>query len=107
MKLHEYQGKALFRAAGLPVPNGQVADNPDEVERKKRVYYLSIEYLIGRLLFDTLTNLGLFEPIREALAGFEIDLEHLRVLESDAGLGTGGLGRSSSRRAPPSICRST
>ena len=69
------------------------SDRRAEAERKKRVYYLSIEYLIGRLLFDTLTNLGLIEAIREALAGFEIDLEHLRTLESDAGLGTGGLGR--------------
>jgi starch phosphorylase len=69
------------------------SDRRAEAERKKRVYYLSIEYLIGRLLFDTLTNLGLIEATREALAGFEIDLEHLRTLESDAGLGTGGLGR--------------
>jgi glycogen phosphorylase len=69
------------------------SDRRAEAERKKRVYYLSIEYLIGRLLFDTLTNLGLVEAIREALAGFDIDLEHLRALESDAGLGTGGLGR--------------
>jgi starch phosphorylase len=69
------------------------SDRRAEAQRKKRVYYLSIEYLIGRLLLDTLANLGLVEPIREALAGFDVDLEHLRTLESDAGLGTGGLGR--------------
>ncbi len=62
-------------------------------ERKKRVYYLSIEYLIGRLLCDMLINLDLVEPMREALAGFDIDLHELRGLEADAGLGTGGLGR--------------
>jgi glycogen phosphorylase len=69
------------------------SDRRADAERKKRVYYLSIEYLIGRLLFDALTNLGLAEAMREALAGFDIDLEHLRTLESDAGLGNGGLGR--------------
>src|SRR5262249_13452734 len=62
-------------------------------ERKKRVYYLSIEYLIGRLLCDMLINLDFVEPIGEALAGFDIDLHELRGLEADAGLGTGGLGR--------------
>jgi len=59
----------------------------------KRVYYLSVEFLIGRLLFDGLGNLGLIEPMREALAGLGVDLEELRKLEPDAALGNGGLGR--------------
>jgi starch phosphorylase len=62
-------------------------------ERRKQVYYLSIEFLIGRLLFDALGNLGMTETAREALAGLKIDLDHLRALEPDAALGTGGLGR--------------
>lgn len=62
-------------------------------QRKKRVYYLSIEFLIGRLLFDTLTNLRLVEPARRALAGFGLDLNRLRTGEPDAALGNGGLGR--------------
>src|SRR4051812_29146898 len=61
--------------------------------KKKRVYYLSIEFLIGRLLFDTLTNLRLVEPTRRALAGIGVDLDELRKLEPDAALGNGGLGR--------------
>ena len=64
-----------------------------DAEQMKRVYYLSIEYLIGRLLFDALTNLCLMEPAREALASFGVDLDQLRTLEPDAGLGNGGLGR--------------
>ncbi len=64
-----------------------------EAGQGKRVYYLSIEYLIGRVLFDALTNLGLMEPAREALASFGVDLDRLRTLEPDAGLGNGGLGR--------------
>jgi starch phosphorylase len=59
----------------------------------KTVYYLSIEFLIGRLLFDGLGNLGLTENVREALAGLGIDLDELRHLEPDAALGNGGLGR--------------
>ena len=59
----------------------------------KRVYYLSLEFLIGRLLFDAIGNPGLMEPIREALASLGIDLANLREQEPDAALGNGGLGR--------------
>ena len=61
--------------------------------QRKQVYYLSIEYLVGRLLFDALTNLDLIEPARAALAGLGVDIDQLRELESDAALGNGGLGR--------------
>ena len=61
--------------------------------KKKRVYYLSIEFLIGRLLFDTLTNLQLVEPARAALKTLGADLDRLREAEPDAALGNGGLGR--------------
>ncbi len=59
----------------------------------KRVYYLSLEFLIGRLLFDTLGNLGLTATVREALGGIGVDMDRLRAQEPDAGLGNGGLGR--------------
>jgi len=60
---------------------------------RKRVYYLSLEYLIGRMLFDAMGNLGLVEASREALAGLAVDLDRLRSLEPDPALGNGGLGR--------------
>jgi starch phosphorylase len=60
---------------------------------RKRVYYLSLEFLIGRLLLDTLNNLGLTEPMRAALAELGVDLDRLRLMEPDAALGNGGLGR--------------
>jgi starch phosphorylase len=59
----------------------------------KRVYYLSLEFLIGRLLSDAMGNLGLTEIIRDALAQEGVDLEVLREEEPDAALGNGGLGR--------------
>ncbi len=59
----------------------------------KRVYYLSLEFLIGRLLFDTLTNLGMSEVTRSALAKIGVDITMVRAAEPDAALGNGGLGR--------------
>jgi starch phosphorylase len=62
-------------------------------EKRKRVYYLSVEFLIGRLLLDSLNALGITEPMRKALAELGVDLEALRRIEPDAALGNGGLGR--------------
>ncbi len=62
-------------------------------EKAKRVYYLSLEFLIGRLLSNTLHNLGMFDVYRELLTDEGIDIEEVREQESDAGLGNGGLGR--------------
>jgi starch phosphorylase len=59
----------------------------------KRVYYLSLEFLIGRLLRDAMTNLGLTREMEQALAGHGLDLAALEELEPDAALGNGGLGR--------------
>ncbi|HBF31254.1 glycogen/starch/alpha-glucan phosphorylase [Rhizobium sp.] len=59
----------------------------------KRVYYLSLEFLIGRLMRDAMSNLGLMEEIREALGSLGVDLSVIAGLEPDAALGNGGLGR--------------
>ncbi len=61
--------------------------------KAKRVYYLSLEFLIGRLLKDGLNNLDILEPAKEALADLRIDFDEVVAQESDAGLGNGGLGR--------------
>ncbi|WP_437882997.1 glycogen/starch/alpha-glucan phosphorylase [Pseudomonas sp. LRF_L74] len=67
-------------------------EQPDR-QQQKRVYYLSLEFLIGRLLVDNLSNLGLLDTARTALAELGVDLDHVRDLEPDAALGNGGLGR--------------
>ncbi len=67
--------------------------NRRERQQPKVVYYLSLEYLLGRLLEDGLINLGILEPMREALAGVGVDLEQVVNQEPDPGLGNGGLGR--------------
>jgi starch phosphorylase len=62
-------------------------------EDVKRVYYLSMEFLIGRLLADTMANLGITGVAREALADLGVDLDEILLEEPDAALGNGGLGR--------------
>ncbi len=87
-----------FMAAALAVRD-KIIDDWMRATRKtyrdgrKRVYYLSLEFLIGRLLMDALCNLDLTAIVREALGELGVDLERLRKLEPDAGLGNGGLGR--------------
>jgi glycogen phosphorylase len=87
-----------FVAAALAVRDAVVDRWSDSTRRTqesgaKRVYYLSLEFLVGRLLFDAIGNLGLTDAVREALAGLGVDLDRLREQESDAALGNGGLGR--------------
>jgi starch phosphorylase len=60
---------------------------------EKRVYYLSLEFLIGRLMRDAMSNIGLMEPVKQALKNLNVDLNDLINLEPDAALGNGGLGR--------------
>ena len=62
-------------------------------EGAKRIYYLSMEFLLGRLLGDAISNLGLSRNINEAITDLGYEPEELMNLESDAALGNGGLGR--------------
>lgn len=59
----------------------------------KQVYYLSIEYLLGKLLRQNLINMGVEDIVQEGLLELGIDLSELEEIEADAGLGNGGLGR--------------
>ena len=71
-----------------------IASTKKAYEREdKRVYYLSLEFLIGRLLRDAVTDLGMMDDVRGALASLGVDLDLVAALEPDAALGNGGLGR--------------
>ncbi|MFL6215420.1 MAG: glycogen/starch/alpha-glucan phosphorylase [Blastocatellia bacterium] len=59
----------------------------------KSLYYLSMEFLVGRSLGNNLLNLGLLDVCRQALIDLGVDLEEVRGAEADAALGNGGLGR--------------
>ncbi len=65
-------------------------------QNKKRVYYLSLEFLVGRSLGNAIINMGLLGQVTEALEQLGYDLEELRECEEDAALGNGGLGRLAS-----------
>lgn len=62
-------------------------------EKKKRVYYLCMEFLIGKSLRNNLMNLGIDNEYREVLKSMGFDLDELYDIERDPGLGNGGLGR--------------
>ncbi|MBN2035600.1 MAG: glycogen/starch/alpha-glucan phosphorylase [Chitinispirillaceae bacterium] len=59
----------------------------------KRIYYLSMEFLLGRLLSDNIINLQIAEACRQAIRELQLDMEDIIDQEHDAGLGNGGLGR--------------
>jgi len=73
----------------------QWEESSAQIDRQgaKRIYYLSLEFLIGRLLVDNLSNLGLLDVARQAMAELGVELERIRQIEPDAALGNGGLGR--------------
>ena len=63
---------------------------------EKRVYYMSMEFLMGRSLKNSLHNLGMTEDFEKAVKSFGADPEKVYAQEPDAGLGNGGLGRLAS-----------
>ena len=90
--------KAILRPLALAIRD-RLIDGMLETEeryrttRAKRLYYLSMEFLMGRALSDNLCNLQLTQLCREALAEHGVDLDEVLETEVDAGLGNGGLGR--------------
>ena len=91
-------GPELFTAVALAVRD-QLVDRMLATEERyhqaqaKRLYYLSIEFLMGRSLSNNLYNLGLFALCQEALHALGVDLSMVEESERDAALGNGGLGR--------------
>src|ERR1700739_840600 len=69
------------------------ADPLSNAKGRKRVYYLSLEFLIGRLLNDVVGNLRCSELVKVALGDLGVDPDRMRSAEPDAALGNGGLGR--------------
>lgn len=60
---------------------------------KKQMYYFSLEFLMGRMLVNNLMNLGIYDVAKIGLSELGINIHELEELETDAGLGNGGLGR--------------
>src|SRR6202022_1232811 len=90
--------RAWFVAAALTVRDRVVhrwltTERASRGKGSKRVYYLSLEFLMGRLFDEVLINLGRGEIVSAALGDLGVDLARLRASEPDAALGNGGLGR--------------
>ena len=87
-----YKAVALIVRELMAKGRAEFQQNAVKTETK-RIYYLCMEFLLGRSLKNNLYNLGLEDNMREALSEFGIKLSHLYDQEPDAGLGNGGLGR--------------
>ena len=62
-------------------------------DNRKQVYYFSLEFLLGRMLKNNLMSIGAYDIVKKGLQELNIDIEDLEEVETDAGLGNGGLGR--------------
>ena len=74
----------------------EIAANKEKNSGKRKVYYISAEFLIGKLLSNNLINLGLYEEIKNELAAAGKSLSHIEDIEPEPSLGNGGLGRLAS-----------
>ncbi|MGL4740992.1 MAG: glycogen/starch/alpha-glucan phosphorylase, partial [Sarcina sp.] len=89
--LHQYN--ALAKLVGEYISDEWLETKKLEERVGKKVYYFSIEFLLGRLLDNTLINLGIRKVCKEGLAELGIELKDLEEAEGDQALGNGGLGR--------------
>src|SRR5574337_1130201 len=97
-KWESCSSRELFTAVAFAVRDriiDRMLDTEDRYQRTdpKRLYYLSMEFLIGQSLRNNLSNLGMLDLCRDALRKMGVDLEELLEDECEAGLGNGGLGR--------------
>ncbi|WP_315761336.1 MULTISPECIES: glycogen/starch/alpha-glucan phosphorylase [unclassified Bradyrhizobium] len=90
---HDWYYAAALTLRDRIVHRWLTADKESYDAGRKRVYYLSLEFLIGRLFTDALNNMGLMKVFETALGDLGVGLSDLRKSEPDAALGNGGLGR--------------
>jgi glycogen phosphorylase len=92
-KPHDWLAATILTVRDQVIDQWMTSTRAMHAAGAKRVYYLSLEFLIGRLLRDALSNLGLTGEVQAALTSFGVDLAQIEELEPDAALGNGGLGR--------------
>jgi starch phosphorylase len=90
---HDWYKAAALALRDRIVHRWLLSEKQSYDEGRKRVYYLSLEFLIGRLFTDALNNMGLLPVFEAALGDLGVGLAELRKCEPDAALGNGGLGR--------------
>ncbi|RRE69054.1 glycogen phosphorylase [Klebsiella pneumoniae] len=89
---HEWLNATLFAVRDRMVERWLRSNRAQLSQEVRQVYYLSMEFLIGRTLSNALLSLGIYDDVSSALAEMGLDLEELIDEENDPGLGNGGLG---------------
>lgn len=87
---YQVLGKMIRDYVGI---NWKETKNAIKKSQSKQLYYFSMEFLMGRLLTNNLMNLGIYDLVKEGLEELGMDINEMEEMESDAGLGNGGLGR--------------
>ena len=90
---HDWLAATIFTLRNEIIERWMDSTKAAHAAGAKRVYYLSLEFLIGRLLRDALSNLRHNDEVAEALATLGVSLSEIEEIEPDAALGNGGLGR--------------
>ena len=98
-RLEAYLGKAVSQAANEEIYNGlltivqDMAWEKERTDSKKKLYYISAEFLIGKLLSNNMINLGIYQEVKEMLEKNGKDICEIEEAEAEPSLGNGGLGR--------------
>lgn len=90
---HDWLNATLFAVRDRMVERWLRSNRAQLSQDVRQVYYLSMEFLIGRTLSNALLSMGIYDDIKQALDEMGLDLEELVGEENDPGLGNGGLGR--------------
>ena len=94
MLVSEKLGKAISESSNQEIYQALMAVVQDMAEQKEsKVYYVSAEFLIGKLLSNNMINLGIYEDVRKMLAANGKDICEIEEIEAEPSLGNGGLGR--------------
>ena len=99
MLVSEKLGKAISESSNQEIYQALMAVVQDMAEQKesnvgkKKIYYVSAEFLIGKLLSNNMINLGIYEDVRKMLAANGKDICEIEEIEAEPSLGNGGLGR--------------
>ena len=98
-KVEAYLGKPLAQASNKEIYDGlltivqEMAAEKERTDSKKKLYYISAEFLIGKLLSNNMINLGIYQEVKEMLEKNGKDICEIEEVEPEPSLGNGGLGR--------------
>ena len=98
-KVEAYLGKPVAQASNKEIYDGlltvvqELAAEKERTDSKKKLYYISAEFLIGKLLSNNMINLGIYQEVKEMLEKNGKDICEIEEVEPEPSLGNGGLGR--------------